>query len=104
MPVCNNCQMEKESEEFNWRYISLGIRHPTCRECMALHQKKYFSGDAHERHLQQVKDRKRAVREVARAYVMYGTIFQLIPVSSAVKAILEYLISIMNMEKNTLSV
>ena len=67
--VCNHCGVPKDPEEFNWRYKALGIRHPTCRECMSGHQKKYFQGDAHERHLAQVKDRKHEVRKVAREYV-----------------------------------
>jgi hypothetical protein len=70
MPKCNHRQLEKDPEEFNWRYKSLGLRHPTCRECISGHQKKYFSGDAHDRHLQQVKDRKHAVRDVAREFVL----------------------------------
>jgi hypothetical protein len=69
MKKCDHCRKEKDEEEFNWRYKALGIRHNTCRECMSLHQKKYFSGDAHDRHLQQVKDRKLAVREIAREYI-----------------------------------
>ena len=70
MKKCDHCKELKEEDQFNWRYKSLGVRHNTCRECMALHQKKYFQGDAHERHLQQVKDRKHAVREKAREYVL----------------------------------
>ena len=68
--ICNHCKEYKEEDQFNWRYKSLGIRHPTCRECMSLHQKKYFQGDAHDRHLKQVKDRKYAVRDVAREYIL----------------------------------
>src|SRR5687768_4988116 len=70
MKRCDHCKFMKEEEEFNWRYKSLGIRHTTCRECMALHQKKYFSGSAKERHLQQLKERKHAVRDVAREYIL----------------------------------
>jgi len=47
----------------------LGIRHKTCRECMKEFDKRYFKGDAHEIHLQQVKERKAAAREVSREYV-----------------------------------
>lgn len=65
---CNHCGQYKDEEEFNWRFKSLGVRHKTCRECMASFQKKYFQGDAHDRHLQQVKERKKAAREVAREY------------------------------------
>ncbi len=69
MKKCNHCLQEKSEEEFNWRYKALGIRHPTCRECQHEHNKKYFEGPAKERHLQQVKDRRHAAREVARQYV-----------------------------------
>jgi hypothetical protein len=69
MKICNHCNLPKVEEEFNWRYKTLGIRHPTCRECMSLHQKKYFSGDAHERHLKNVKERKHIVREMAKEYI-----------------------------------
>ena len=47
---CNHCGKYKDEEEFNWRYKALGIRHPTCRDCMSEVQKKYFQGDAHDRH------------------------------------------------------
>jgi hypothetical protein len=70
MSICNHCGVDKDPEEFNWRYKSLGIRHPTCRDCQHGHNKKYFEGDAKERHLAQVKDRKLAVRELAREYVL----------------------------------
>ena len=67
--ICNHCGLEKDEEEFNWRYKALGIRHPTCRECQHGHNKKYFEGPAKERHLEQVKERKHAARDVAREYV-----------------------------------
>jgi hypothetical protein len=67
---CNHCQKYKYPEEFNWRYKALGIRHPTCKECQKPFRKKWYEGDAHERHLQQVRDRKQEVRKVARTYVL----------------------------------
>jgi hypothetical protein len=69
MPICNHCLKEKDPEEFNWRYKALGIRHPTCRECQKPFRKNWYEGDAHERHLQQVRERKHEVRKVAREYV-----------------------------------
>lgn len=69
MKKCDHCKKYKDEEEFNWRYKNLGIRHNTCRECKHLFDKKYFEGPAKERHLQQVKERKHAAREVARQYV-----------------------------------
>ena len=68
MKKCDHCKEPKEDSEFNWKFKSLGIRHNTCRECMSIHQKKYFSGPAHDRHLEQVKERKEIARQVAREY------------------------------------
>lgn len=56
--VCNHCGIEKDEEEFNWRYKALGIRHPTCRECAHSFNKDYYEGDAKERHLQQIKEQR----------------------------------------------
>lgn len=69
MPVCNHCHQEKEIEEFNWRFKTLGIRQSCCRDCQKEQRKNWYEGDAHERHLQQVKERKHVVREAAREYV-----------------------------------
>ena len=69
MPVCNHCGVDKDPEEFNWRYKALEIRHNCCRECIHQFNKRYFDGPAKERHLEQVKERKHAAREVAREYV-----------------------------------
>ena len=69
MKKCDHCKLPKDEEEFNWKYKSLGVRHNTCRTCMSIHQKKYFSGPAHERHLAQVKERKEIVRQLSREYV-----------------------------------
>jgi hypothetical protein len=65
---CVTCGEYKEPEEFNWRYKSLGIRHPTCRECHKPFRKNWYE-DNKERHLAQVQDRKREVRKIAREYV-----------------------------------
>src|ERR1044072_956391 len=70
MPICNHCGLDKDPEEFNWRYKALGIRHPTCRECQKPFRKSWYEGDAHERHLELVKDRKKEVRKLARAYAL----------------------------------
>jgi hypothetical protein len=70
MPVCVTCLQEKDEEEFNWRYKALGIRHPTCRECHKGFRKNSYEGAAKERHLQQVKDRKKEVRKVSRNYAL----------------------------------
>ncbi len=66
---CNSCLQWKDEEEFNWRYRALGIRHPTCRECQKSFRKNWYEGNAHERHLKNVRERKHAVRGLAREYV-----------------------------------
>jgi hypothetical protein len=66
---CNHCQQFKDEEEFNWRFKSLGKRHPTCRDCQHEFNKAYYEGDAKERHLQQVRERTELAREAAREYV-----------------------------------
>jgi hypothetical protein len=69
MKKCDHSKKHTEQTEFNWKFRSLGVRHKTCRECMSIHQKKYFSGPAHDRHLQQVKERKDEARRFAREFV-----------------------------------
>ena len=67
--VCNHCGVEKDEDEFNWRYKALGIRNSACRDCQHGHNKKYYEGDAKEKHLKQVKERTEAARDAAREYV-----------------------------------
>jgi len=66
---CDHCKKFKDEEEFNWKFKSLGVRHKTCRECMKPFRKNWYEGDAHDRHLKNVKERKDAARLVAREYV-----------------------------------
>jgi hypothetical protein len=66
---CNHCGKYKDEEEFNWRYKALGIRYPTCKECQKPFRKNWYEGDAHERHLQNVRERKHEARDFARDYV-----------------------------------
>ena len=68
--TCNHCLQEKDEEEFNWRYKALGVRSPTCRECAVEFNRNYYKGTFQERHLEQVKERKMAVRETARDFVL----------------------------------
>lgn len=69
MPVCNHCLLEKSEDEFNWRFKTLGIRQSCCRDCQKGQRRSWYEGDAHERHLHQVKERKHAVRDQARDFV-----------------------------------
>lgn len=68
MKQCSTCHQWKDEGEFNWRYKSLGIRHPTCRECHKPFRKNWYENNK-ERHLKQVKDRKHEARNLAREYV-----------------------------------
>jgi hypothetical protein len=67
--ICNHCGLEKNEEEFNWRYKALGVRNPACRDCQHAFNKDYYEGDAKEKHLKQIKERTEAAREVARDFV-----------------------------------
>jgi hypothetical protein len=69
MKRCNSCGIEKEEKEFNYRYKTLGIRHPTCKECQKGFRKNWYEGSAKEKHLENVKARKLRVRDEAREYV-----------------------------------
>ena len=68
--TCNHCLQEKDEEEFNWRYKALGVRSRACRECMVEFNRKYYQGTFQEKHLEQVKERKKTVRETARDFVL----------------------------------
>ena len=68
---CDHCKKYKGEQEFNWKFKSLGVRHKTCRECMAEFNRNYFQGDAHDRHLAKVKERKDAARQVAREFAYH---------------------------------
>lgn len=69
MKQCVTCHQWKDEEEFNWRYKSLGIRHPTCRECHKPFRKNWYEGDAKQRHLRNVRARKHEARKVARDFI-----------------------------------
>jgi len=66
---CNSCLQWKDEEEFNWRYKALGIRQPACRECQKPQRRKWYEGSAKEKHLENVHERKRRVRDEAREWV-----------------------------------
>ena len=80
--VCNHCGKEKDEEEFNWRFRSLGIRNPACRDCQQTFNKDYYEGDAKERHLQQVKEGLRP--PVKLQGIMSTSIFSIILVRVAI--------------------
>ena len=55
--IWDHCKVEKDIEEFNWKYNALDIRHNICRGCMKWFVKRYFKGSAHDKHLRNVKER-----------------------------------------------
>lgn len=65
---CVLCHEWKDEEDFNWKCKSLGVRHTSCCECHKPFRKRWYEGRK-ERHLQQVKERKQLVRDIAREYV-----------------------------------
>jgi hypothetical protein len=67
---CQVCKEYKDEEEFSWRFKVLGRRDGTCKACRKKYNDKYFKGEAPERHLQQVRERKQAAHEFAREYVL----------------------------------
>ena len=70
MKRCQKCHIEKDEEEFSWRWKALGKRDDICKACRKVYNKEYFNGPAKERHLQQVNERKQHAREFAREYVL----------------------------------
>ena len=67
--ICNHCLQEKDENEFNWRYKTLGVRNKACKGCQHSFNKTYYEGDAKDIHLQKVKERSESAREVAREFV-----------------------------------
>ena len=70
MKRCQKCHIEKDEEEYVWRFKALGKRDDICKSCRKIYNDQYFNGPAKERHLQQVKERKQIAREVAREYIL----------------------------------
>lgn len=68
MRECATCHKLKDESEFNWRWKTLGIRHPTCRECHQKYRRNWYESHKEE-HLENVYERKRKVIEEARQYV-----------------------------------
>lgn len=66
---CNHCGEWKDEEEFSWRYKSVGVRNKACKTCMVEFNRKYYQGEAGERHLQKVKERTEAARIAAKEFV-----------------------------------
>lgn len=88
MKQCAICHEWKEETEFNWRYKVLGVRYPTCRDCHKGFRKNRYEGDAHDRHLQTVKERTIAARDAAES--TSGNISQIIPALNVESLILSF--------------
>ena len=50
MKRCQKCHIEKDEEEFSWRWKALGKKDDICKECRKLYNKEYFNGPAKDRH------------------------------------------------------
>ena len=70
MKRCQKCHVPKDEEEYSWRFKALGKRDAICKECRKVYNDQYFNGTARERHLEQVKERKKQARIYAREYVL----------------------------------
>ena len=46
MKRCQKCLIEKDEEEFSWRWKALGKRDDICKECRKVYNKTYFNGPA----------------------------------------------------------
>ena len=46
----------------------MGIRQSCCRDCQPEQRKKWYDGDANERHKQNVRERKEAARAISREF------------------------------------
>jgi 5-methylcytosine-specific restriction endonuclease McrA len=68
MKRCATCGELKDESEFNWRWKSFGILHPTCRVCHKTYRKNWYENNK-ETHLANVYERKQRVIQDARAYV-----------------------------------
>lgn len=101
MKKCDHCKQDKDDEAFAWRWKTLGIRQKTCRDCRKYFNKKWYEGDAKQRHLKNVKERKDA--RVRWQENLRGTTFLLIHVNNVARLILLSLNSITMEEKKELS-
>jgi hypothetical protein len=68
MKKCATCGELKDETEFNWRWKSLEIKHPTCRECHKAYRKNWYENNK-ETHLGNVYGRKQKVIQKARGFV-----------------------------------
>lgn len=72
--VCRDCGLEKDEEEFNWRYKGLGIRQPICKDCSKLVRRKHYQEhmDAErERSYGLTKDKRLRARDFVFDYLSY---------------------------------
>ena len=68
MKRCARCGLEKEDDEFNWRWIGKRVRQSICRDCQKLSRREHY-----ERHTEAEKFRTREIvkhtREEAERFV-----------------------------------
>ncbi len=66
--ACNICHIEKPIEEFPWKNIIRRKRQAVCKTCTAKRSADWYENNK-ERHLENVHERKRKMRDEAREYV-----------------------------------
>jgi hypothetical protein len=68
MPVCVRCGKDKSEFAFAWRWKWRGIRQKTCKACRKIENAEWYERHG-EQHRARVKQRLKAARVAARAYV-----------------------------------
>ncbi len=68
MKQCRECREWKDEEAFNWRYKTLGIRQPICRECDKKRRSKHYDSYKEEE-VKRVAEGTRARREIAQKFI-----------------------------------
>jgi len=66
--VCNHCHQEKPEEEFNWRYLALGQRQRTCRECQKRQKNDWYARNS-ATHKANTLENKRVNKNISRKFV-----------------------------------
>jgi hypothetical protein len=68
MKRCATCKQYKDESEFNWRWKSLGILQPSCRNCQKEHRRTWYESHK-DQHLENVYERKKKVIQDSKEYV-----------------------------------
>lgn len=66
--ICNHCGIEKALNDFNWRYKSLGIKQPCCRECQKIQKNEWYARNQPSER-ERLRKQKAGNRSAAQAFV-----------------------------------